>query len=138
VDGITYIGVGSSDASWPSKARRPVLNLGTFLSWAFCLLRPRGIRVPVPWRLVITPRVSRRLAAARKERYLSYTATYIYFLSDPPRQRYSTREFQPRRLDSCVQTRSCRIGKACPCLRVLNESTRAMSSRGMTVRKSTH
>jgi hypothetical protein len=24
-------GVGSSDASWPSKARRPVLNLWTFL-----------------------------------------------------------------------------------------------------------
>jgi hypothetical protein len=31
-DGVKYIGVGSSDASRPSKARHPVLNLGTFLS----------------------------------------------------------------------------------------------------------
>ena len=30
-------GVGNSDASWPSKARHPVLNLGTFFSWAFFL-----------------------------------------------------------------------------------------------------
>ena len=30
-------GVGNSDASWPSKARHPVLNLGTIFSWAFFL-----------------------------------------------------------------------------------------------------
>jgi hypothetical protein len=69
--GVIYIfrtpGVGSSDASRPLKARRPGKNLGTFL-WLgfFCLLRPRGVRVPVPWRLVRTPRVSRHVAAARK------------------------------------------------------------------------
>ena len=34
-DGIIYIGVGSSGASRPSKARRPVLNLGTFSSGLF-------------------------------------------------------------------------------------------------------
>ena len=58
-------GVGSSEVSWPSKARHPVLNLGTFLSIGlFCLLRPLGVRVPVPWRLVRTPRVSGHFAAS--------------------------------------------------------------------------
>jgi hypothetical protein len=63
--------------------------------------------VPVPWQLVRTPRVSRRFAAALK------LSTYIRSLSDPPRQRYSART-QPWDLDSCVQTRSCRIGKVRP------------------------
>jgi len=60
-----FRGVGSGDASWPSKARHPVLNLGTFLMIGlfFCLLRPRGVRVPVLRRLVRTPRVSEHVAA---------------------------------------------------------------------------
>jgi hypothetical protein len=52
--------------SWPLKARRPVLNLGPFYDGLFRLLRPRGVRAPVPWRLVRTPRVSRHFAASRK------------------------------------------------------------------------
>ena len=68
------MGWGSSKASWPSKARHPVLNLGTFsTSWAFlCLLRPRGVRVPVPWRLVETPRVSRHLAVPYLRDYCAH------------------------------------------------------------------
>jgi len=62
------------------------------------------------------------------EKNTIYVATHIYFLSDPPRQRYSTRDSQPRKLDSCMQTRNCR-SKARPCLHVL-KSTRAMSRGG--------
>jgi hypothetical protein len=86
--------------------------------------------VPVRWLLVRTPRVSRHLATAPQENTI-YTATHIRFLSDPPRQRHSARELQLGKLDSRVQTRSCRIGKVRPCAHVLNESTSAnLRSRG--------
>jgi hypothetical protein len=52
-------------------------------------------------------------------------ATYICFLSDPPRQRYSAREVQLGKLDSCVQTRSCRIGKVRPCAHALSRRVRS-------------
>ena len=73
----TIRGVGSGDASWPSKARHPVLNLGTFFFSFdfFCLLRPRGVRVPVLQHLVRTPRASRRVADSPKH-YLR-TATSL-------------------------------------------------------------
>jgi len=74
---IFFRGVSSSDASWPSKARHPVLNLGPFFSLGFfCLLRPRGVRVPVPQRLVRTPRASRR-AAANPKHYLPTCTSFF-------------------------------------------------------------
>ncbi|KAH9960296.1 hypothetical protein BC827DRAFT_408132 [Russula dissimulans] len=58
-------GVGSSDASRPSKARHPVLKPRdlSFSGLFFRLLRPRGVRVPVLQQLVRTPRVSGHVAA---------------------------------------------------------------------------
>ncbi|KAN0102478.1 hypothetical protein V8E52_011903 [Russula decolorans] len=70
------------------------------------------------------------LAAARKH-YLRGYKLNIYVLSDPPRQRYSTRESQPRKLDSCVQT--C-ISKVRPCLHV-ERVYEGEVERGMSVRK---
>ena len=85
----------SNDVSWPLKARRPVVTLGPFYELGFfCLLRPQGIRVPVPWRLVKIPRVSRHLAAAPRENTTEMATTNIRSLSDPPRQRYAARELQ--------------------------------------------
>ena len=101
-------GVGSSDASRPSKARHPVLNLGTTsMSWAIsCLLRPRGVRVPVPWRLVRTPRVSRHLAAAPQENNIYYLHGYAHpFSFRPP----STTLFHSRA--STMDTRLLRADK---------------------------
>jgi hypothetical protein len=77
------------------------------MSWAFSgLLRPRGIRAPVPRRLVKTPRVSRYLAAAPQKRLSTRLRTSVFSLTTipPPRQHFSAREFQPWRPDSCVQT----------------------------------
>ena len=59
------------------------------ISWAFCLLRPLGVRVPVPCQLVRTPRVSGHVPAAPK--YYSIYASSLLF-SNPPRRRYSARE----------------------------------------------
>src|SRR6266851_8376343 len=70
----TFRGVGSSDASWPFKARHPVLNLRPFFSLGFfCLLRRRGVRVPVPQRLVRTPRASGRVAASPRHYLRTFT-----------------------------------------------------------------
>ena len=105
--GVHYIfirAIHSSDVSRPSKARRPVLNLGPFYELGFiCLLRPRGIRVPVPWRLVITPRVSRHLAAAPQENYLVHGYVHPFSFRPPSttifRSRASTRETRLLRAD---------------------------------------
>jgi hypothetical protein len=75
------------------------------ISWAFfCLLRPRGVRVPVPWRLVRTPRVSGHVAAARN--------TQLYLLQ-------SFANFFPTPLDNVIPfvsfhdtCRSCRRGRS--------------------------
>jgi hypothetical protein len=49
-DGNIYLfrarGVGSSDASWPSKARRPVLNLVTLDLLASCVLEGHEGQIP--------------------------------------------------------------------------------------------
>ncbi|KAI0263874.1 hypothetical protein BGY98DRAFT_1045095, partial [Russula aff. rugulosa BPL654] len=47
-------------------------------SWDFSLLRSRGVRVPVPWRLVRNPRVSVHLTAARRKHYLSYVHPFSF------------------------------------------------------------
>jgi len=74
--------VGSTDASWPSKARHPVLNLRTFFSLGFlCASRPRGVRVPVLQQLVRTPRASRRVAASPK---YDLSSEYVHIFSRPP------------------------------------------------------
>jgi hypothetical protein len=96
-------------------ARRPVLNLGPFCELGlFCFLRRRGVRVPVPWRLVRTPRVSRHLAAAPQENTI-YTATHIRFLSDPPATLLSSTPLDKHKHPSaviCVQivAASSRLG----------------------------
>jgi hypothetical protein len=55
------------------------------MGWAFCLLRPLGVRVPVLWRLVRTPRISGHVAADPKQ--LSTTIyVHLLFFSNPPRQ----------------------------------------------------
>jgi hypothetical protein len=64
--------------------------------------------VPVPWRLVRTPRVSRHLAAAPQENTI-YTATHIRLLSDPPRQTQTPFSRCMRHLR--VETRSCMVCK---------------------------
>jgi hypothetical protein len=64
-------GVGSNDASWPLKARPPVLNLGPFplMGGLFGLLRPRGVRVSVPRHSVRTPRRLDASLPARQDMY---------------------------------------------------------------------
>ena len=120
--------------SRPSKARPPVLNLGTFLSVgrffsASCVLE--GYECQSPGDSSELPGyLDTSLLPPKKSLSTIYMATHIRFLSDPPRPRYSARELQPWKLDSCVQTRSCRIGKARPCSYVLNKSTRAKSRGG--------
>ena len=93
------------------------------MRWAFfCLLRPRGVRVPVPWQLVRTPRVSGLVAAAPKPAI--YTTTHIYYSFRPPSTTLFLSRVQPWKLDSCMQTRICRINK------VVHVSMCWMSRRG--------
>src|SRR5260221_3236217 len=58
------------------KGKTPGSKPRTFLWAFFCLLRPRGVRVPVPQRLVRTPRASRR-AAANPKHYLPTCTSFF-------------------------------------------------------------
>jgi hypothetical protein len=101
------------------KGKTPGSKPRTFLWWAFfCLLRPRGVRAPVPWRLVRTPRVSRHFAASRKHK-LQTTTSYL---------RSAQSLIFPTPLDSgiplvtgttCVQKGGAPQGR--PCGRSVNE-----------------
>ena len=92
-------GVGNSDASWPSKARHLVLNLGTFLvGHFFCLLRPQGVRVPVPQQPVRTPQASRRVTASPRH----YLRTFTSFFRPPrPLQPSRPKSFNHETRDLC-------------------------------------
>ena len=84
------------------------------MSWAFsasCILEGYECQSPgnsseLPGYLDTSPLPS-------KKQYLLHGYARPCPFSDPPRQRYSARA-QPWDLDSCVQTRSCRIGKVRP------------------------
>ena len=96
--------------SRPSKARHPDKTSRPFYALGFLPLASSRRRVPVPQRLAINPRVLD--TSLLPEKALSSTS---HFLSDPPRQRYSTRDSRLWKPDSCMVTRSCRISKARPC-----------------------
>ena len=82
----------SQNCPWGGQRRRVLAIEGKTpvskppdLFWfgLFCLLSPRGVRVPVLRQLVRTPRVSRRVAASPKH----YLRPFTYFLDKPqPRQ----------------------------------------------------
>ncbi len=108
-------GVGSSDASRPSKARRPVLNLGTFLCGPFasCVLEGYKCQSPgdsseLPGYLDSSP---------LPEKNTIYSVVYIRFLSDPPRQTQT-----PLTLPSSPLAR--------PCFRAQASHVNAEGSRG--------
>jgi hypothetical protein len=99
------------------------------MRWAFfCLLRPRGVRVPVPWRLVRTPRVSGLVAAAPKNAI--YTTTHICSSFRPPSNNVIplASPTMKTRLLHADKELSHRQGR--PCVHVLNKSTRAKSRGG--------
>ncbi len=94
----------------------------------FCLLRPRGVRVPVPWRLVRTPRVSGLVAAAPK--HAIYTTTHTCSSFRPPSNNViplasSTMETRLLRAEKVLSHQQGR-----PCVHALNESMRAKSRGG--------
>ncbi len=113
-DKIIYIfrnWVGSSDESRPSKARRPVLNLGTFLvDGAFLpLASSRGTSASPLATRQNSPGIWTRRRCPKKT--LSTLLHTSVLLSDPPRTTLFRSRVQPWKLDSCMQTRSCRISK---------------------------
>ena len=137
-------GVGSSDASRPSKARYPVLNLGTFISdgpsYASCVLEGYECQSPgnsseLPGYLDASLLPQKMTTTALSTRRLVPTSDFFPTPLDnviPPRQ------FQPeetRFLRADEEPR--RISKVRPSVHVLNESTRAKSRGGYLCRGGT-
>ena len=79
-------GVGSSDESWPLKARRPVLNLGPFYGLGFfCLLRPLRCTSASP---LVTRQNSPGIwtRRCRPKQLSTIYAHCLIFFSNPPRR----------------------------------------------------